>query len=258
MPGWIRGFRMAEPVIAAYARGLLKEFPGCPRVIDVIPVDLVVASILATAARGPHISEQSGEHEPDIIQIASGSANPFKYGQMVDLVQAYFTKTRSTTKRTSPSRCLTGPSPAVAGYSAAQPGQVRTHHRRAHPRCVAPARQTGRDRRRPRTAKEQLDRAGGYVELYGAYTECEATYQLDRMYALWNSLDEADQRDFNMDPLSIDWPHYAHDIQLPSTVKMARLKMQPSKGPSVDRNERIRKNVLSEDRTSPSSTSRTP
>ena len=65
---------------------------------------------------------------------------------------------------------------------------------------------------------------------------------------LWNSLDEADQRDFNMDPLSIDWPHYAHDIQLPSTVKMARLKMQPSKGPSVDRNERIRKNVLSEDR----------
>ena len=96
--------------------------------------------------------------------------------------------------------------------------------------------------------KEQLDRAGGYVELYGAYTECEALYQLDRMYALWNSLDEADQRDFNMDPMSIDWPHYAHDIQLPSTVKQARLKMQPSRGPSVDRNERLRKNVLSEDR----------
>ena len=84
--------------------------------------------------------------------------------------------------------------------------------------------------------------------MYGAYTECEALYQLDRMYALWNSLDEADQRDFNMDPMSIDWPHYAHDIQLPSTVKQARLKMQPSRGPSVDRNERLRNNVLSEDR----------
>ena len=32
VPGWIRGFRMAEPVIAAYARGLLKSSPGCPRV----------------------------------------------------------------------------------------------------------------------------------------------------------------------------------------------------------------------------------
>ena len=30
-PGWIRGFRMAEPIIISYARGLLREFPGCPR-----------------------------------------------------------------------------------------------------------------------------------------------------------------------------------------------------------------------------------
>ncbi|MEZ7962012.1 MAG: SDR family oxidoreductase, partial [Ilumatobacter sp.] len=29
-PGWIRGFRMAEPVIISFAGGLLKEFPGVP------------------------------------------------------------------------------------------------------------------------------------------------------------------------------------------------------------------------------------
>ncbi len=53
-PGWIRGFRMADPVIISYAKGLLKEFPGVPEgIIDVIPVDLVVASIMAVAARGP-------------------------------------------------------------------------------------------------------------------------------------------------------------------------------------------------------------
>src|SRR5206468_4292905 len=35
-PGWIRGFRMAEPVIISYGRGLLKEFPGIPEgVVDV-------------------------------------------------------------------------------------------------------------------------------------------------------------------------------------------------------------------------------
>ena len=45
-PGWIRGFRMAEPVIISYARGLLKEFPGVPEgIVDVIPVDLVVGAI---------------------------------------------------------------------------------------------------------------------------------------------------------------------------------------------------------------------
>src|SRR6202034_1435324 len=53
-PGWIRGFRMADPVIISYGKGLLKDFPGVPEgIIDVIPVDLVVASILAVAARGP-------------------------------------------------------------------------------------------------------------------------------------------------------------------------------------------------------------
>ncbi len=53
-PGWIRGFRMAEPVILSYARGLLSEFPGVPEgTVDVIPVDIVVAAIIAVAAAGP-------------------------------------------------------------------------------------------------------------------------------------------------------------------------------------------------------------
>ena len=68
-PGWIRGFRMAEPVIISYARGLLKEFPGVPEgTIDVIPVDFVVAAICAVAARGPI-------EGADIVQVASGSVN---------------------------------------------------------------------------------------------------------------------------------------------------------------------------------------
>jgi len=250
VPGWIRGFRMAEPVIAAYARGLLKEFPGVPEgVVDVIPVDLVVAAILATAGRGPHLDAESGEHEPDIIQIASGAANPFKYGQMVDLVQAFFTKNPVYDEKNQPI--------SVPDWTFPGRGRVTRQLNRAKFALNTGERILDALPLRGRQAeigadleqqKEQLDRAGGYVELYGAYTECEALYQLDRMYALWNSLDEADQRDFNMDPMSIDWPHYAHDIQLPSTVKQARLKMQPSRGPSVDRNERLRKNVLSEDR----------
>ena len=250
VPGWIRGFRMAEPVIAAYARGLLKEFPGVPEgVIDVIPVDLVVATILATAARGPHVDPDSGEHEPDIIQIASGAANPFKYGQLVDLVRAYFTEHPVYDEKNQPI--------SVPEWSFPGRGRVNRQLNRAQFALNAGERVLDALPLRGKQAdigadleqhKELLERASGYVELYGAYTECEAIYQLDRLYGLWNSLDDADQRDFNMDPCSIDWKVYAHDIQLPSTVKQARLKMQPSRGPSVDRNERLRKNVLSTDR----------
>ena len=139
---------------------------------------------------------------------------------MVDLVQAYFTKNKSTTKRWGNGLCDWT---LLASWRVnRQLNFCPSSHSppaTTHPRCVAhrdirTQAEIGADLEQQ---KEQLDRAGGYVELYGAYTECEATYQLDRMY-VWNSLDEADQRDFNMDPLSIDWPHYAHDIQIPSTV----------------------------------------
>src|SRR5204863_1430385 len=85
-PGWIRGFRMAEPVIISYGRGLLREFPGIPEgVVDVIPVDLVVAAILAVVARGPLATG------PDVVHAASGARNPLYYRRLVELVRSYFT-----------------------------------------------------------------------------------------------------------------------------------------------------------------------
>src|SRR6185437_15333026 len=53
-PGWIEGFKMAEPLILAYGRGELPDFPGVPEsTIDIIPVDYVVNATLAAAAQPP-------------------------------------------------------------------------------------------------------------------------------------------------------------------------------------------------------------
>lgn len=249
VPGWIRGFRMAEPVIAAYARGLLKEFPGVPEgTVDVIPVDLVVATILAVAARGPEFDD-NGEHKPDVVQIASGGANPLKYGQLVDLVQAWFTERPVYDEYNQP---ISVPDWAFPGR-----GRVARQLTRARWTLNTGERVLDALPLRGRQAefgaeleerKEQLERASGYVELYGAYAECEAIYQLDRMYSLWGSLDADDQRDFVMDPIAVDWPTYINEIQLPSTVKQARLKMAPGRKTNTTRAERVRKNVLSPDR----------
>src|SRR5690606_34130878 len=55
-PGWIDGFKMADPLIIAFGRGILPEFPGLPDgVLDVIPVDLVVNAVLAAAATPPPV-----------------------------------------------------------------------------------------------------------------------------------------------------------------------------------------------------------
>ena len=108
-PGWIRGFRMAEPVIISYARGPAQEFPGVPEgTVDVIPVDLVVAAIIAVAAIGPRspADHPGGQrrHQPAAVQAARR--------QRPRLVHA---STRCTTPRASRSSCPSGRSPAGAG-----------------------------------------------------------------------------------------------------------------------------------------------
>jgi len=244
-PGWIRGFRMAEPVIAAYARGLLKEFPGVPEgVIDVIPCDLVVATILAVAARGPKTDDKGVDH-PDVTQIASGSGNPLEYGQLVGLVRSWFTEHPVYDEKNQPI--------SVPEWSFPGRGRVSRQLGRARKGLDIAEKVLDALPLRGRQAefgaeleerKGQLEQANGYVELYGAYTECEAIYELDNMYELWDSLDDADRAAFAMDPKLVHWPTYVHTIHLPSMVKQARLKMAPGSRQSSSRHDRLRQQVL--------------
>jgi len=241
-PGWIRGFRMAEPVIAAYARGLLKEFPGVPEgIIDVIPVDLVVATIFAVAARGP------AEEGPDVTQVASGAINPLKYGKLFDLVSGWFTEHPVYDEFNQPI--------PVPRWSFPGRGRVARQLHRAQrsletaDRVLTALPLRGRHAVMSATLEErrqQLERASEYVELYGAYAECEAIYQLDRLMALWDSLDDADRSEFCFDPRSVDWTQYVQQVHLPSMVEQARLKMAPGAGPgrTESRSKRLRRQVL--------------
>src|SRR5699024_3328631 len=86
-PGWIDGFKVADPLIAAYGRGMLPEFPAlADTILDVIPVDYVVNAALAAAATPPP------ESRPQYVQVSSGSRNPLRIGVLVRLVRSYFRK----------------------------------------------------------------------------------------------------------------------------------------------------------------------
>ena len=96
--------------------------------------------------------------------------------------------------------------------------------------------------------REEIERALGYVELYGAYAECEAVYGLDRLIALWDRQTPDDQAEFNFDPRSIDWDRYVTEIHLPSVVEHGRVKSTPGARTGPSRQERLRAQVLSPDR----------
>jgi alcohol-forming fatty acyl-CoA reductase len=240
--GWIRGFRMAEPVIISFARGLLKEFPGVPEgTVDVIPVDLVVAATICAAALGPHDA-------PPIVQVASGSANPLGYRFLVDSVTAWFTR--------RPLYDAEGQPIVVPEWSFPGRGKVQGQLQRAKTLLTRGEKLLHalpvRGERAEWVAKieeqrVEVERALTYVELYGAYAECEAVYGVDNLLSMWDRLDADDQRDFCFDPRVIDWSHYVNDVHLPSVVEHARVKTTPTKS-TVDREGRLRRNVLSERR----------
>jgi alcohol-forming fatty acyl-CoA reductase len=241
-PGWIRGFRMAEPVIISYARGLLKEFPGVPEgTVDVIPVDLVVAAIIAVAALGP-------ERAPAITQVASGSVNPLKYRTLVDNVRSWFTEHPLYDAEGQP---IIVPEWSFPGRGRVQGQLVRAKKVLGRAESVLqllPLRGKQADWSARLDEKQtEVSRALEYVELYGLYTECEAIYAVDNLLAAWDQLPAADQEAFCFDPRVVDWPTYVHEIHLPSVVQHARVKTTPGKS-RLDRADRLRRNVLSPDR----------
>src|SRR5262249_14788392 len=152
----------------SYARGLLKEFPGVPEgIIDVIPVDLVSAAIIAVAARGPL-------EEPDVVQVASGSANPLRYRRLVDVTSQWFLD--------RPLYDHHGQPIVVPTWSFPGRGRVQAQLSRAKDILektestlhTLPLRGKQAElAARVEERREEAERALGYVELYGAYAECE-------------------------------------------------------------------------------------
>jgi Phosphoserine phosphatase len=96
--------------------------------------------------------------------------------------------------------------------------------------------------------RDLVERAMGYVDLYGAYAECEAVYLLDRLIALWDTLDSGDHETFCFDPRTMDWDHYVPEIHLPSVVKAGRVPMKPPVRGVQDRTTRLRNRVLAPER----------
>jgi fatty acyl-CoA reductase len=242
-PGWIRGFRMAEPIILAYARGVLKDFPAVPEgIMDVIPVDKVAATLCAVAARGP-------QPDPEVFNVASGSLNPFKFENFHEWAFEWFGKNPLYDDKDQPiapprwsypsrARVQTQLERARKAFTLAE-SAIRILPVRGDKALVAADLEEKR---------EEIERAQSYIELYGMYVECEATFGTERLMELWDQLSEDDRLRFDFDPNDIDWHKYLTEIHLPSVIAQARVKSAPSGQKGRDRYARLRGQVLSEDR----------
>lgn len=208
-PGWIDGFKVADPLIAAYARGHLTGFPGrAEAVLDIVPVDQVVATILAAAVSAPDARACR------YLQVGSSTSNPLSLAELRRHVQGYFSA--------QPWVRRDGVVVRATPWEFGDPGTItRRLHRGlgvvggaagALRRVRIPAR---RSLERLDTLQHRLETMNHLVEIYAPYTCASTVYDDTNTRAL-----HADGADWRVG--DIDWSTYLRGSHLPAVVGLMR------------------------------------
>ncbi|MFT4123527.1 MAG: SDR family oxidoreductase [Microbacteriaceae bacterium] len=216
-PGWIDGYKVADPLIIAYGRGLLPDFPGLPdSVLDVVPVDFVVNAILAAAATRPEPEDVHYYH------VSSGASNPLPFHAMYENVNEYFTA-HPIPKDDEP---IEVPLWRFPGGAKVERALVR-RERAVGTADAALARlpMTPRTRAwadRVRKAQHDLQTLRNFTELYRAYVQTEIIFDDVEARSLLETIPVADRAEQGFDVRDLDWHDYFQDIHFPAITQLTR------------------------------------
>jgi long-chain acyl-CoA synthetase len=214
-PGWITGLKVADPLIAAYGRGLLPDFPARPEmVIDMIPVDLVVNATLAAPI-------QASTAEVRVFQVASSADNPVRLSAMVNYVHSYFLHHPLRDREGKEPRLPRWTYPSVRRFQLLfklkylWPVRAKEWVFDHLPAAWVPQVQ----KRLTANLKLRLKRLLYYTDIYHPYTNLGCYFEAARTRQLFESLPAEEQRLFAMDNRRIDWEEYVQRIHLPGLRK---------------------------------------
>ncbi|MWB98492.1 SDR family oxidoreductase [Agromyces seonyuensis] len=217
-PGWIDGFKVADPLILAYGRGQLPEFPGVPdSVLDLIPVDHVVNAILAAAAR------PAEPGEPIYYQVASGASNPLPFHRMFENVQRFFTEHPMPAGEDGHIRVPEWRFPGGRAVERSLERKTRMVERRE--RLLERFPTTPRRRAalaRLRSARSDLETLRDFTLLYRAYVQAEIVFEDTNTRALHASIPEELRADRGFDVTAIDWEDYLQRVHIPAITELTR------------------------------------
>jgi HAD superfamily hydrolase (TIGR01490 family) len=217
-PGWIEGFKMAEPLILAYGRGELPEFPATPEaVVDIVPCDHVVNAILAVCATRPEIGS------PEYYHVNSGARNPLTFKDTYSYIRSYFL---AHPFEGGPRGAARLPQWQFPGASSIE--RLLSTSERAHKLADRVLAQTPRSDRTRKIAKDldrtrvRLDFLRRYHTLYKEYAQSELHFVDDNTLALTRALHPDDQAAFAFDTAVFEWKTYIQEVHCPSITAPLR------------------------------------
>ena len=218
-PGWIQGSRMVDPIIMAFAKGILREFPINPEsLVEIVPVDHVVNVTLAAAARRPR--------EPEVFQVASGERNPLRFRELYDQVREYFLK---NPLRDSGGRPIPIPEWSFPGRRAVErrlkAGLAGLKVAGKVAACLPEGHMVADVRQRIARAEKRARMSLYYNHIYGAYGDIASTFSTARTAALFEALPPDDRKEFPFDITRIRWREWLQGTHLPAlTTRPSRKK----------------------------------
>lgn len=217
-PGWIEGFKMAEPLILAYGRGELPEFPASPdTIVDIVPVDHVVAAIVAVLGEPPEPGT------PQWYHVSSGARRPLTFRQLYAYVRDYFDHHPFEIGDRGAARLPDWRFPGAQAVERLLVTSERAHRVADYAVKHAPRADRTRDlARRLDRQRGRLEFLRRYLDLYREYAQSELTFADDHTAALFRRLTPQDQEEFSFDSAVIDWQHYLVDVHFPAVTAPIR------------------------------------
>lgn len=217
-PGWIDGFKVADPLIMAYGRGLLPEFPGLPdSILDVIPVDYVVNAIIAAAAN------PAEKNTPEYYQVASGSSNPLPFHEIYSFVKEYFTANPLTDKQGKPIKVPTWEFPGGNKVEKSVLRKERLANRAEWWLDHLP--DTDRVRAWHTQMLKNITDLGtlrNFVQLYRVYVRTEIIFDDRNLRALHEAIPAKLREDRGFDIEAINWRDYMLGVHIPAITALTK------------------------------------
>ncbi|MBE9403442.1 HAD-IB family hydrolase [Brachybacterium sp. Marseille-Q2903] len=218
-PGWIDGYKVADPLIMAYGRGMLQEFPGlADSILDIIPVDFVVNVIVALATQ-----DVSRRGDDAYFQVVSGASNPLPFHEMVSAVREYFVTKPLEDDKGRPIVVPEWSFPAVemveqrfrAKEIAAKAGQKAVAY-------LPASRRTREWTSSLHKATNGLTTLRKYIELYRQYTKTEMVFDDANTRALRKELPAQFLEKHDFDVTEINWRDYFQQLHLPAVTELTK------------------------------------
>jgi long-chain acyl-CoA synthetase len=224
-PGWNEGFNTTAPLMYMCLKGH-RHLVGRDVPLDIIPVDMVAASILAVTA-----ALIAKENQP-VYQLGSSDSNPVmsrRLGELIGLaVRGHYRdkakagenalvnhlRARLEAVVVSPETFDRRSAPRIKGLV---DGVSRAIDRWL-PRWGAPRLAAVAERAQDELGKlsEFTGRAAELIDMFKPFTwDLDIVYRSDNIRALQGRLAPADRERLRWDPETIDWRHYWLDVHFP-------------------------------------------